>query len=227
MATVNSRYNADGKIANILLYSIQQFKEELFNIYQVKDKENIPVVSGSGSDINRELGRTQKNISYQKYFTIIPASVEEATDSYNSFASKKYSNGLMPNKTEDPDYYYKFSLTPVICTLNLSFFAQSFADIIEFSDYWISNKREGTFQLCLADLKIDIRVDTEPTVSFSDKDLSNGDFYKVDTIVKLSTYVGSIYKTSAIKQIVESVNLLDIKDNVVLEERYEKDGGIN
>ena len=68
MATVNSRYNADGKIANILLYSIQQFKEELFNIYQVKDKENIPVVSGSGSDINRELGRTQKNISYQKYF---------------------------------------------------------------------------------------------------------------------------------------------------------------
>lgn len=191
MPTVNSKFNTQGQISNILLESIRHFKTKIKDIYTIED---VPVVSGNGNDVNRELGRTQKDVSYQKYFNITVASVEENEGPYNSFPSKKY--GVANIRQNAGDYYYTLSLTPVACTLNVNFFTQSYYDLIQFSDCWVSNKREGTFQLLIGGkFPLDIQVQLEPTVSFPEKDLSSGNPYMATTVAKLYTYCGYIYKT--------------------------------
>lgn len=222
MATVDSRYNTEEKCSTILEASVEHFKEELFNIYPVKKK--IPVVGVTSSDINRELGRTQKNTSYQEYFAISIASISETEDSWNTFATKKYGAGLIPNKTEGtPDFYYKLSLTPVAVVLNLSYFTQSYQNVLTFSNYWISNRREGTFQLNLSKFPIDIRIETEPTISMGEKDLSGGTPYKIDTTVTIKTYVGSIYKTPTATALEGDLILVDLNGNERLQDVVKDD----
>lgn len=216
MPVINSRYNIR-KNSNFLLESIRNFKTKLLDIYPV-DK-NIPVLGISNDDTNRELGRTQKDVSIQKYFTVTVASVEENPDFYNSFSSKKYS---VKNVNVGNGYVYKMSLVPVICTLNIAFFSQSYADLIEFADYWIYNKLEGSFQLKIGEQPFDIQVQTETTLSFSGKDLSSGNPFKVETVAKLFTYCGQIEKSPEIDSVTFENVLAKDEVELVVEKLEEK-----
>ena len=219
MPVVNSRYNIK-KNSNFLLESIRNFKNKLLDIYPV-DK-NLPVLGISNDDTNRELGRTQKDLTQQKYITVTVASVEENADFYSPFSSKKYGVEFINGGN---GYVYKMSLVPVICTLNISFFSQSYADLIEFADYWIYNKQAGNFQLKIGSQPFDIQVQLETTLSFSGKDLSSGNPFKVETVAKLFTYCGLIEKSPEIENLTfENVLAKDEVElvNEEIKEEFEK-----
>lgn len=194
MPTINSRFYIKSSESPIFLKSYEAIKIILQRIY---GKPLQIVGTLDSEDINRELGRVTQNLSKDPYAMIVPTNLTDNLESYQNFSLKKY--GTEPIKYKD-GYYYTFHLKPVKVTCSVTFFSQSFLDILNYMSKWSFNAREGTFKLKTAQgLSFDIHVSLESDLNFPNKDFSQGTPLKVISTLVLDTYVGEIYKSPELK----------------------------
>lgn len=207
MPTINSKFYIKSSESPIFLKSYEALQTVIKRIYG----QNLQIVGTlDENDINRELGRTTLDLAKSSYAMITPTNLTDNLESYQSFSLKKY--GTEPIKHTD-GYYYSFHLKPVKLTCAVSFFSQSFLDILQFMSKWNFNAREGTFKLTTKQgLSFDIHVSLEADLNFPSKDFSQGNPLKVLTAITLDTYVGEIYKSPELKFIKPSIKLVTVED---------------
>lgn len=207
MPTINSKFYIKSSESPIFLKSYEALQTVIKRIYG----QNLQIVGTlDENDINRELGRTTLDLTKSPYVMITPTNLTDNLESYQSFSLKKY--GTEPVKHTD-GYYYSFHLKPVRLTCAVSFFSQSFLDILQFMSKWNFNAREGTFKLTTKQgLSFDIHVSLEADLNFPSKDFSQGNPLKVLTAITLDTYVGEIYKSPELKFIKPCIKLVTVED---------------
>jgi hypothetical protein len=121
----------------------------------------------------------------------------------NQFATLR--SGITLEKNDD-NVYEKFYGLPIDINLNIQYTFDNIEDVLKLIGYWMINPQ----------IKYDLRADTfsmkvkfelSESVSFNDQDLENpGSFFKIQSSIKTTVFIGNIDKVPAIKSVIYSVN---------------------
>jgi len=199
MPTINSRFYIEEDKSKIIYASIENIKRSLKSIYNNK-KVKFFVTGITSDDTNREYGRVTHQVKHNPYFNVKVTSLNDDDTSYNSFALNKY--GYYPKKLIN-GYYYGFHLRPVNLSVEVTFCTNDYAQILDYCQHYMTNKKEATYTLKTNDdsgVEIVIKVLLDKDIAIPDKDLGAGDDYKVSCNLTVKTYTGFLMKTPELEK---------------------------
>jgi len=199
MPTINSRFYIEEDKSKIIYASIENIKKSLKGIYNNK-KVKFFVVGVSSDDTNREYGRVTNQTKHTPYFNVKVESIARDENSYNSFVLNKY--GYYPKKLIN-GYYYGFHLRPVNLNVTVTFNTSDYAQVLDYGQHYMTNKKEATYALKAADesgVEIMIQVLLDDTINMPDKDLAADGIYKVTNSLTVKTYTGFLMKTPELEK---------------------------